>query len=62
MENVDAVVDWISGTALIPYFDRLGQHKDNFVVTLRQSLGAVMPGSPVFHPFRRTFFSARKAK
>lgn len=61
LENVDAVVDWISGTALIPYFDRLGKHKDSFVLMLRQILGAVMPGSPVFYPFRRTFFSARKA-
>jgi trans-aconitate 2-methyltransferase len=61
LENVDAVVDWISGTALIPYFDRLGKHKDSFVLMLRQILGAAMSGSPVFYPFKRTFFSARKA-
>lgn len=61
LENADAVVDWISGTALLPYFERLGDHKDSFVFMIRQILGAAMPGEPVFYPFRRTFFSAKKA-
>jgi len=61
MENADAIVDWISGTVLLPYFDRLGKHKDNFVLMIRQFLRAAMPGEPVFYPFRRTFFSAKKA-
>ena len=61
LENVDAVVEWISGTALIPYFERLGNQKDNFTTMIRQMLCASMPGQPVFYPFRRTLFSARKA-
>jgi trans-aconitate 2-methyltransferase len=61
LENVDAIVDWISGTALVPYFERLGEHKDGFVATIRQELHVDFPGEPVFYPFRRTFFSARKA-
>ena len=61
LENIEAVVDWISGTALIPYFERLGDLKDSFLNTIRNELRLAMPGEPVFYPFRRTFFSARKA-
>jgi trans-aconitate 2-methyltransferase len=61
LENADAIVDWISGTVLLPYFDRLGKQKDNYVLMIRQILRAAMPGEPVFYPFRRSFFSARRA-
>lgn len=61
LENADAVVEWISGTALVPYFERLGgSHKEEFVQVIREKMRAAMPDSPVFYPFRRTFFSARK--
>lgn len=60
LENSDAVVDWISGTALVPYFERLGQHKDEFVRSVRTKMYAAMPGIPIFYPFRRILFSARK--
>lgn len=60
LENADAVVEWISGTALVPYFERLGEHKEQFVESIRGKMRAAMPDSPVFYPFRRTFFSARK--
>ena len=60
LENSDAVVEWISGTALVPYFERLGKHKDEFVDAIRTKMRAAMPDSPVFYPFRRTFFAARK--
>ena len=62
LEDSDAVVEWISGTALVPYFERLGEHKDAFVQSIREKMRAAMPGTPVFYPFRRTFFSARKPK
>jgi trans-aconitate 2-methyltransferase len=61
LENADAIVDWISGTALLPYFERLGDQKEDFINAIRQELRIAMPGEPVFYPFRRTFFSARKA-
>jgi len=61
LENADAIVDWISGTALVPYFERLGDLKEAFTNTIRGELRLAMPGEPVFYPFRRTFFSARKA-
>jgi len=62
LEDSDAVVEWISGTALVPYFERLGGHKDAFVQSIREKMHAAMPGCPVFYPFRRTLFSARKPK
>ncbi len=30
----DAVVEWISGTVCVPYFERLGGHKDEFVMAI----------------------------
>ena len=62
LENSDAVVEWISGTALVPYFERLGNHKDDFVDAIRKKMRAAMPDNPVFYPFRRILFSARKPK
>ena len=62
LENVDAIVDWISGTALVPYFERLGNHKNDFVTAIRRELHTDFPDEPVFYPFRRTFFSSRKVK
>jgi trans-aconitate 2-methyltransferase len=60
LENSDAVVEWISGTALVPYFERLGEHKQEFVEAIRGKMRTALPDTPVFYPFRRTFFSARK--
>ncbi len=62
LKDSDAVVEWISGTALVPYFERLGKYKDDFVNSIREKMRAAMPDSPVFYPFRRTLFSARKPK
>jgi trans-aconitate 2-methyltransferase len=60
LEDADAVVEWISGTALVPYFERLGDHKEEFVQVIREKMRAATPDKPVFYPFRRTLFSARK--
>lgn len=60
LEDSDAVVEWISGTACVPYFERLGKHKDAFTEAIRNKMRAAFPNTPVFYPFRRTFFSARK--
>ena len=60
LEDSDAVVEWISGTALVPYFERLGAHKEDFVNAIRKKMGFALPETPVFYPFRRTLFSARK--
>jgi len=60
LEDSDAVVEWISGTALVPYFERLGEHKEKFVQSIREKMHAAMPDSPVLYPFRRILFSAQK--
>jgi trans-aconitate 2-methyltransferase len=60
LADSDAVVEWISGTALVPYFERLGKYKDDFVNAIRAKMRVAMPDRPVFYPFRRTLFSAKK--
>jgi trans-aconitate 2-methyltransferase len=60
LEDSNAVVEWISGTALVPYFERLGEHKESFVDAIRVKMKAALPESPVFYPFRRTLFSTGK--
>ena len=60
LEDTDTVIEWISGTALVPYFERLGEYKEKFVDALRVKMKAALPEMPVFYPFRRTLFSARK--
>jgi len=62
LEDSDAVVEWISGTALVPYFERLGEHQGPFLDVIRVKMRAALPEMPVFYPFRRTFFSARKPR
>ncbi len=60
LEDSDAVVEWISGTALVSYFERLGEHNEEFVNAIRAKMRAALPETPVFYPFRRTLFSARR--
>ena len=60
LENSDAVVEWISGTALVPYFEKLGEHKSEFLEVLRMKMKKVLPESPLLYPFRRILFSAMK--
>jgi len=60
LADSDAVVEWISGTACVPYFERLGGHTEEFVKVIRTKMHAALSQSPVFYPFRRTFFTARK--
>ena len=62
LENSDAVVEWISGTACVPYFERLGGARDSFVDVIKDKMRKALPQSPVFYPFRRTFFSVHKPR
>ena len=61
LENSDAVVEWISGTALVPYFERLGEHKPEFLEVLGKKMKKALPESPLLYPFRRILFSATKS-
>ncbi|MCA9908693.1 MAG: trans-aconitate methyltransferase, partial [Anaerolineae bacterium] len=60
LENADAIAEWTSGTLLVPYFERLGDLRDNFMVAYRARLREAFPGSPVFYPFRRMLFTAHR--
>jgi len=62
LENSDAVVEWVSGTALVPYFERLGADKEAFLDVIRKKFRAAMPGNPILYPFKRTLFSAHKPR
>jgi trans-aconitate 2-methyltransferase len=58
LENSDAILEWIKGTALVPYLERLGEHQEAFTEAIGQKLADALPGSPVLYPFKRTFLSA----
>jgi len=58
LENAGAVLEWIKGTALVPYLERIGGEMDAFPGVIAERLNAAMPAAPVFYPFRRTFISA----
>jgi trans-aconitate 2-methyltransferase len=62
LEDADAVVEWVSGTTLVPYFERLGADKPAFLEALRARMRTAMPGKPLLYPFKRIFFSARKPR
>jgi trans-aconitate 2-methyltransferase len=61
LADSDAVVDWISGTALVPYFERLDEAMQaEFTAAIRVRMNTELPMQPVFYPFKRTLFSAVK--
>jgi trans-aconitate 2-methyltransferase len=62
LENSEAVLEWIKGTALVPYLERLDSEKDAFLNVIRKKLSSALPGSPILYPFRRTFISAVKPR
>lgn len=60
LDDVDVIVEWLSGTALIPYFERLPDNlHDDFINTYREKLQDLYPKKPVFFPYQRIFFSAK---
>ena len=62
LADSDAVVDWISGTALVPYFEKLDDDmRAKFTEALRVRMKDALPAAPVFYPFKRTLFSAFKS-
>lgn len=63
LENAAAIADWVKGTALVPYLERLPANlREPFMARYRERLQAHFPESPVFYPFRRTLFVATRPK
>jgi trans-aconitate 2-methyltransferase len=61
LADADALADWTSGTALVPYFERLPPAlRDAFMDHYRARLRARWPSGPVFYGFRRTLFAATR--
>lgn len=59
LADVDALIDWVSGTALIPYLEKLeGELKGRFKEDYRQFLNANFTHKPVFYPFKRILIEA----
>lgn len=63
LADADALADWMEGTALVPYRERLtAELYARFVNRYRQKLRERFPSRPVFFGFRRTLFAATRAK
>lgn len=61
LEDSDALADWTSGTALVPYMEHLpGELHQDFMKEYRRKLKEIYPQSPVFFGFKRILFSADK--
>jgi trans-aconitate 2-methyltransferase len=62
LADADEVLEWAKGTALLPYLERLppAQHAP-YLEEVRRRLHARYPERPVFFPFRRIIFYARRA-
>jgi trans-aconitate 2-methyltransferase len=61
LESSDALADWTSGTALVPYFERLPDSlHEPFMQRYRERLRAQRPERPVFYGFKRTLFAVTR--
>lgn len=57
----DAIAEWTSGTAVIPYFERLPvELHPLFLDSYRAKLAGIWPHGPVFFTFRRIFIAATR--
>ncbi|MBO9613026.1 MAG: methyltransferase domain-containing protein [Dyadobacter sp.] len=60
LDDVEALLTWVSGTALIPYLERLPEHlKSRFRNDYRVLLHQYFPKMPVFYPFKRILMAAQ---
>ncbi|MBX7161239.1 MAG: methyltransferase domain-containing protein [Acidimicrobiia bacterium] len=61
LESSDAIVEWMRGTGLLAYLERLPEAlREPFVAEYRRRIAQRFPGSPVLFTFNRTFFCARR--
>jgi trans-aconitate 2-methyltransferase len=63
LDGPDPLLEWTSGTVLVPYFERLPRPlQEAFIDRYRDRLRACYPAGPVFYGFRRTIFVATQPK
>lgn len=61
LEDGDAILEWVRGTLLVPYMEKLPQgHKDMFLEHYRNRIRAQFPQKPVFYGFKRVLLAASK--
>lgn len=59
LPDTEALYNWVSGTALIPYIEKLeGNSKENFIAAYKRRLQEYFNSSPVFYPFKRMLMVA----
>lgn len=59
LPDTEALYNWVSGTALIPYTERLpAKYREMFIVDYKKRLQQHFQGSPVFYPFKRILMYA----
>ena len=59
LKDVDALVTWVSGTALLPYLERLPESlKSSFLEDYKGLLSRRFPKTPVFYAFKRILMEA----
>lgn len=62
LPDSEAVAEWMKGSALVPYLERLAPPmKPAFVDRFRALLREAYPAQPVFFGFKRTLFAASRA-
>jgi len=60
LPDADAVLEWMKGTALVPYLERLGTDEAaRFLGELTPRFREAMPAKPYYFAFRRTLIAAR---
>jgi trans-aconitate 2-methyltransferase len=63
MADADAIAQWTSGTALVPYFERLPRELHAaFLDSYRSKLAGIWARGPVFFTFRRIFMAATRSR
>lgn len=61
LEDAGAMVQWVRGTTMVPYLERLEPTlQDDFLERCRELVEADFPGSPVFYGFKRVLLWAGK--
>ncbi len=60
LTDTDALYNWVSGTALIPYIEKLPTgYRDEFIEAFKKQLRIAFPLPPLFYPFKRILIEAK---
>jgi trans-aconitate 2-methyltransferase len=59
LQDTNALFDWVSGTAMIPYVEKLDEETAQlFTTEYKNRLHSAFPKLPVFYPFKRIILEA----